>query len=509
MQESRVKYLKSIGATRENIDEITEMDPTGGEYAVWCFGNLGEIEEKGKAGEIKSFSEIRNFLVEFNRLKSSPKMKEAGFSTDINTYGLQELASLVAKRHELKSRRQAERDLDGAEIVYDQDGWKVYRAYTRLAVTTLGKGSGWCTTQRDTAQNYLNRGQLWIFHFQDIPYLQLHNDHRNEDRVILYRNNQNVTFGKHHKVLMYDLEVYRIIFSLSKTFVDMHEMVQNLLPVEVRKELLIEPISLISDHCLDELLQSTSERIPELEERTFTSRYAGRYIWRFGCEEMIPLVATGNYRNAYALAVKLGRRIPELEDLIAFGGAPSNLSVTKKDAREYYGEVAVDMDMDMDMEAHPYVAPQMQGVFNEAFAGQEADEVDPEDGPQECIEEASQFTEEWVYYLDKFMDMGTYTFRSYREAEKWFNNSKNLVYNPSIVKLMAQNFFSLQRLSNYLNRLGKKDEWFESLLDFMGATEPKTERVSLTPPLGSVTGRYRGDMLTVVNRPQYAEVMGG
>lgn len=482
MNKTKIEYLQTLGATKQNLECIEEMDPTDGEYAVWCLQLLNSgFQELRKFDKLAM---VRNCLLEFNLLKNSPKMKEKGLSTDIMTYDLEQLLALMEKRQELKSNKQRDRDLDGAELVYCRDDWKVYRVFTPEAAGNLAKGSGWCTTRKETAANYLRKNQLWIFHLGDMPYLQAHMTEG--DLTILYRNNNNVAFGLYNKVAIYDVEVYEIIKELSSTFADMDEIAISLIPVVVHMDLLGERE--ISDYGLEELFVGTQVRIPRLEPKAFKTNNIFRYLYRFGCEEMIPMALEGKSCNAFTLAMRLGHRVPELENLIAYGDHYISM------VREGLKKASV-LNRDEEVEdvevARP--APELDGPCREAKGTSRLNPFlgDPdlmEEGSDEeccCKEISRDYTDNWVKYLDRYMDMAHYEFRDFEEARAWYNESKNLVYNPRVVFLFLQNLEYFGSVKTYLNKVKHSDPLFDKLLELVkvetgSEVKPKREAKETT-----------------------------
>ena len=459
MNEARAKYLQDLGANPEQLRQIQEMDPSDGRYGVWCLKTLRDEKEYNL-----TLSDVRNWILEFDKIKNSPKMKAMGYSCDLNNYTLEKLEELLNKRSELKSNRQLAKDLDGAELVYDDGIWKVWRAFSSIAAVALATDAGWCTTRKETAKNYLGRNQLWVFQINDISYLQMHVD--NEDEMtLLYRNNKSLSFGIYNKAFVHEVEVYMIARELAKTFSDMAIIVRALIPVEMRMDLL-PPVEEMRPQCIMEFFQGTPVRIPELESKAFRLSNMHRYIFRFGCEDMIPNAVKGTSENAFLLCLRLGRRIPELENLIAFGMQEESYPSIRKSRGYEAGEIPYPD------EAEEIAIP----VGREMYKGRKKSIFDdgPDKGEPSCtLKEAPfrEYQEMWIKYLDRFIDMTTYQFQNSHEATYWINFTEKEVYNPNLVSLLLKRFFSLERIDQYLKKYNQHHETFDKILELVGPIE--------------------------------------
>jgi hypothetical protein len=221
--------------------------------------------------------------------------------------------------------------------------------------------------------------------------------------------------------------------------------------VEIRLDLI--ELNELDANGYNEILQATNRRIPELEGKAFEEGFQNRYIYRFGCEEMIPNMKNANHLNSYCLAMRLGKRIPELESAIAHGKWNSETSIYDGDAEA--------------QERVPAPAPAPAAGIQELFR----EEAAPEEGGSSELD--TNYTEEWIRYIDRFMDMSTYKFKDRNEVIKWLDCSRNLVYNPNVVPILINSIKNLQSIDSYLKKVDHEDPHFNNLMSFMGIEVPK------------------------------------
>lgn len=62
----------------------------------------------------------------------------------------------------------------GAELVYNKNGVQVAKVTDSKAACALGKGTKWCTSNEETAAEYLNDGPLYIFYEKGKKVAQMH-----------------------------------------------------------------------------------------------------------------------------------------------------------------------------------------------------------------------------------------------------------------------------------------------------------------------------------------------
>lgn len=177
MHPTRTAYfIEQLKATPAEIETIEKLDPTAStSNGVWLLRGLREkwFNEDMK-NEQAGTRILWESLLTFQRLKDSPKFKEAGYSSDLNTYNWEALKGLFGNYWDLLSNKQKIRNPKGCELVFDQGPWKVFRAFETGAAMALGSNSSWCTNGEGTCRDYLSQGNLWIYRLLDEPYAQLH-----------------------------------------------------------------------------------------------------------------------------------------------------------------------------------------------------------------------------------------------------------------------------------------------------------------------------------------------
>jgi hypothetical protein len=103
-----------------------------------------------------STDEVKNYLDTFKKLRDSGRIQDVQ-EKDIDSWGkksFEDLKSFVDKLSEEKSKSKEKKlkKLEGAELVAENDGWKLYKIFNHKAARLYGSGTQWCITEEDGAR---------------------------------------------------------------------------------------------------------------------------------------------------------------------------------------------------------------------------------------------------------------------------------------------------------------------------------------------------------------------
>lgn len=310
MNPTKVAFFKETqNATDREIQRIRELDPTSNcDNAAWLLRGI-----RGNWFNGFATTELRDALLTFARLKTSPKMKEMKLSTDLNQYGsLPELLKITKDYWDYLSNKQRNREIRGAELVYHEGPWKMYRVFEVKAAQLLSSGSNWCTTQENQAVSYLGKCNLWAIMFYDKPYCQMHvetgqcQDRQNRDFY--------TTHGK-CKFLM-DYHVGRILH-LHTQYADIQRFLKDYSPVMEPAASFYETMKYKAQHVVVAHLSFFQKRVPEIEEfldQDFSAEQENNlllYLSHFeNHEDFIPRIKNSAVK-AWAYCLNFKRALPE------------------------------------------------------------------------------------------------------------------------------------------------------------------------------------------------------
>jgi len=137
------------------VRKIAESDPTENKaYLQW-------LVKQVKLGLIRlpeDHERVNEVLKMFGKLKHKFPEK------DINRYTFHELEAKADQLKGVKTTREAEREIKtaGAKKVYESGGLTVIEITTPEAAEIYGKGTKWCTSNKGTAAEYLEKGPLYV-----------------------------------------------------------------------------------------------------------------------------------------------------------------------------------------------------------------------------------------------------------------------------------------------------------------------------------------------------------
>ena len=143
------------------IPSIIEADPTTkGKYSEWLI-------KQWKDGTAR-FPDDTEIIAKNLRLFDSKKSKLE--DKDISNYAPASLARTLDKqfgltKSERKQARKGQLQLPpGAELVIEDGDYQVVEITTPEASSLLCSGTQWCVANKDTAENYLERGPLYLIY---------------------------------------------------------------------------------------------------------------------------------------------------------------------------------------------------------------------------------------------------------------------------------------------------------------------------------------------------------
>lgn len=134
---------------------LAQADPTGdqGKYLTWIIKNrtMG-MTELGETDEIK------DLLAKYHKVKN-----KAGFppeAKDINRLKYNDLVDIVKQYEGLKTQRELE--LEGQNVVRDDQNYKIIQITTPEAAARLCAGKNWCIKDPKFSTRYLEDGPLYL-----------------------------------------------------------------------------------------------------------------------------------------------------------------------------------------------------------------------------------------------------------------------------------------------------------------------------------------------------------
>lgn len=196
---------KRYGVSDEQLAQAKAVD--GGTYLEWVVKQMVGVKPKrpdlsyeeanAKTPTVRlpeDTAKLKELLALFTKLKRSPKFTG---NKDINHYLPKDLFALaqeveqapaqLSQKDQARGRRQAAVVWSGpVETDHGTYTLEVLKPTTPDAVAEIGGGPGlqldgrptnstsWCTTQEDTAADYLRKGEIHIFKLNDRNYAQLH-----------------------------------------------------------------------------------------------------------------------------------------------------------------------------------------------------------------------------------------------------------------------------------------------------------------------------------------------
>lgn len=79
-------------------------------------------------------------------------------------------------------------EFDQAGVIHDDDGWMIIKIQDSSAAADYGRGTRWCTSNKSTAQHYLDQGPLFVVFHNGRKFLQAHYDGEEEVMVMDVRD---------------------------------------------------------------------------------------------------------------------------------------------------------------------------------------------------------------------------------------------------------------------------------------------------------------------------------
>jgi hypothetical protein len=177
----------------EDVNACSEIDPTpNGEYTEWL---CKELKRDELGFDRIPAHDITTHLVIFSRLKNSPEFRNACakhiYSMDINKYDLSEFLVKMKEAESLVSKNQRIKNVLTKSLLWsgEFEGHKieVFKFESNEEAYALISGgpslsrhfnpspqTSWCTTQEDTARDYLEEGDAYIIRVDGKNYCNLH-----------------------------------------------------------------------------------------------------------------------------------------------------------------------------------------------------------------------------------------------------------------------------------------------------------------------------------------------
>ena len=110
---------------------------------------------------------VKQYLDEFKSLRDK---RDLGEHKDIDQWGKKpwdDFKEFIDKTKGEKSKSEEKKlqKLEGAELVFENDNWLVYKILTHAAAMLYGSGTKWCITQPDGKhwRNYTRKGSCFYF----------------------------------------------------------------------------------------------------------------------------------------------------------------------------------------------------------------------------------------------------------------------------------------------------------------------------------------------------------
>jgi hypothetical protein len=160
----------------ELLPSIITADPTKGKYSEW----LVKQWKDGTARFPEDTEKLAKNLELFHQKKSKLQEKDIGrYTPDTLAKALDQELGLT--KSERKKARKGELQLPpGAEVVLEKDKYTAVKITTPEASSTLCSGTEWCVANKNTAEDYLKKGPLYLIYvdkqFEDPDNWELNDD---------------------------------------------------------------------------------------------------------------------------------------------------------------------------------------------------------------------------------------------------------------------------------------------------------------------------------------------
>lgn len=170
----RNQYNKLHGNNQSDFDQKVNLsndaDPTSNKkYINWIFREL--INGRMTLPEEKEI--VRTNLDLFDRNKNV--LKRYGYNVDIDKHTKQSFIDMMVDAKNIQSKRQKSKEAkEGAIKLYQDNDWTIIKIIEGKAAPFYAKGTTWCTSDEETASNYIKEGPLYVFFHKGKPYGQLH-----------------------------------------------------------------------------------------------------------------------------------------------------------------------------------------------------------------------------------------------------------------------------------------------------------------------------------------------
>lgn len=154
-------------------NEINILDPTGDEasFTGWIIKQLqsGQISLPQDGEQVKQI--LRYYQLNRDKFNELPKDI---YQIDFNTLK-KRIAELEEKGtlREKSLKEQYEEIKEGVEEVYNDGEYRVLKCTTPEAVSRFGRGTMWCTTDLEKAEDYLSQGPIFRIFRNGQPYASL------------------------------------------------------------------------------------------------------------------------------------------------------------------------------------------------------------------------------------------------------------------------------------------------------------------------------------------------
>jgi hypothetical protein len=313
------------------VRQIAESDPT--EKKIYLHWLVRQVKQK--AIRLPEDHERVNEV-----LKTFDKLKRQFPEKDINRYTFHELEAKAdqLKGVDVRSKRSIEKEIKakGAKKVYELGDMYVMEITTPEAAEIYSLGTKWCTSNRETAVEYLDQGPLYVFIKDGEKLAQLHL----QSEQLMDVTDQPMEPDASMKAFIRQMPTKSIEEKIGKATY-LRERLSN----EEEKEIANDPYSaylyardVIKDVC--GLLWSGENRWPEgekaiLSDPKLTYHYA-KYVIKGEWPEGEKVIANDpEWASEYAIYV-IGGRWPEGEKAIA--SDPKSAYQYASFIKDVYGE---------------------------------------------------------------------------------------------------------------------------------------------------------------------------
>lgn len=177
----------------EILDRIQEADPHPKKSNTNWMANAYRYGDY----KLEDLPSVTDTLKQFDRFKSALPVEHR----DISKHDLSSLRD-VLRPHIEKSQQKANTIFEGADLIHDKDGVKVYHSKTMQATCELGAGMPWCTANRDPNinmfHNYTRHGvKHYVVHLanEQAPHRKLgvifeHDEFQDENNRNIIKNGE-------------------------------------------------------------------------------------------------------------------------------------------------------------------------------------------------------------------------------------------------------------------------------------------------------------------------------